>query len=355
MSSIKKGSVIGIIGGGQLGRMTAQAATKLGYKTHIYSPDKDAPAKQVCDEFTTASYEDKKMLEEFAGKVSVVTFEFENIPFETLKFLEGITLVRPNPGTLHISQNRIREKELAQSIGAKTAPYIAISGSDGISSALETMGGKAILKTAEQGYDGKGQHVIKSKKDIPDFGRFPSHGMVLEGFVDFVKEISVIVARDAEGNMVCFPPGENVHKKGILDTTKVPANISDDTATAARGIAEKLASTLDVIGLLAVEFFLLKDGSVLVNEIAPRPHNSGHWTMDGCVTSQFAQLVRAICGMELGPVDLTVNKIKMQNLIGDTINKWKNKQSDDKTRIHIYGKSETRPGRKMGHLNIVSD
>ena len=354
MTKIAAGSTIGIIGGGQLGRMSAQAAKKLGYKTHIFSPDEDAPAKQICDESTTAAYEDKGALAAFASNVAVVTFEFENIPYDTLKYIEENAIVRPNPKTLHVSQNRIREKELVKSVGAQTAPYAAVYGSDGIAESMKKMGfSKAILKTAELGYDGKGQYLITDKNDIPNIGHFPTHGMILEGFVNFTREISVIVARGVDGEMQCFPVGENVHKNGILDTTTVPPNVSDATANMAKKIAQNLAKSLEVIGLLAVEFFVLEDGSVLVNEMAPRPHNSGHWTMDGCKTSQFEQFIRAICGLPLGSVDL-IGRTQMKNLIGHDIeNANQIVKENPNARVHIYGKKEIRTGRKMGHVNFL--
>jgi len=351
---IEKGSVIGIIGGGQLGRMTAEASAKLGYKTHIYCPDPDSPAFQVSDLHTIASYEDRDSLEKFADSVDVITFEFENIPFDTLKFLEEHANVRPNPKALHITQNRVREKSFVNDIGIKTADFAAVTSLSELEEGYKKIGeGKAIIKTCELGYDGKGQARIENASQIKEIWEGSDFSnAVIEKFVPFEKEVSAIVARGEDGKSLCFPVAENMHKDGILDTSKVPANISKELEEKAKEIATKMADEMDLIGLLAVEFFVTKEGELLVNEMAPRPHNSGHWSMDGCETSQFEQFVRAVCGLEFGPVGIT-NKVEMKNLIGFDVEKSQEFIGDKQAKLHIYGKKETRKGRKMGHINFI--
>lgn len=347
---IAPGSIIGIIGGGQLGRMTALAAANLGYRTHIFTPDKASPAEQVSHRVTIAPYRDKEALQDFAKSVDVVTFEFENIPFETLKMLEKQVIVHPNPEVLHVSQNRLREKDMVAACGIGTTPYRAVHNLMTLKRAVKELGTPCILKTVEMGYDGKGQFVITADTDLKALWEEIAIGTgILEAFVKFDKEISVIVARNGKGDTAAYPPVENIHKNGILDKTIAPAAIDVVLATKATNYAHTIAKQLNLIGILAVEFFVTKNGDIWVNEIAPRPHNSGHWTMDACVTSQFEQFVRAVCGLPLGSVDVLAPAI-MQNLIGDDAHDWWKHLEDPLAKLHLYGKATARAGRKMGHV-----
>ena len=350
MSVIPPGSVIGIIGGGQLGRMTALAAANLGYRTHIFTPEKAGPAEQVSHRVTIAPYRDKKALKSFTHNVDVVTFEFENIPVETLHMLEGEVQVCPGAKALHIAQNRIREKDFITQLGIKTAPYKAIHSAEDLKTAVNELGTPSILKTVEMGYDGKGQFVIKADTDIVALWDDAAMGVgVLEAFVDFTKEASIVIARGKNGQTLAYPLVENIHRDGILHKTIAPTVIDKDIAEKAHAYAVKLAEAVELVGVMAIEFFITKAGEVLVNEIAPRPHNSGHWTMDACVTSQFEQCVRAVCGLPLGSVDILAPAV-MENLIGDDMNAWEQHLSDPTVKLHLYGKKTARPGRKMGHI-----
>jgi 5-(carboxyamino)imidazole ribonucleotide synthase len=330
---------IGILGAGQLGKMLAEAATKLGYQTHIYAPDEDHIATKVATHFTHAAYEDLDKLQAFAKSVDVITLEFENVPTAPLKTLG--TPIYPGVAVLETSQHRVREKAKAQSLGIGTAPFAAVTSQHELIAAIATIGTQGILKTCTMGYDGKGQW--KNPTELPAAGDY-----IYEGFVNFTKEISVIVARNTKGDIECFEPVENVHKNHILHTTTAPADISDQVRTKAITIATTLADALKVVGLLAVELFVTADNDVLMNEMAPRPHNSGHWTLDGCNVSQFEQAIRAVTGMPLIQPVRTASKVVMTNLIGDD-------KPDEKAGnyIHIYGKKESRPGRKMGHVTFV--
>lgn len=350
---IPPGSIIGIIGGGQLGKMAALAAANLGYKVHIFTPERNSPASHVAYKTTIAEYSNRKALKAFAENVDVITFEFENIPFNTLKFLEEVSIVRPNANSLHISQNRLREKSFVRKLSIPTADFYNINSLADLKKNLKKIG-KAILKTAELGYDGKGQYRISSVLEAESIWKSvkkPS-SLILEKFVPFQKEVSVIIARTENGKSATFPVTENVHKNGILDESTVPSAISSKTAMTAASYAKKIANELDLVGLLAIEFFVLKNGKVLFNEMAPRPHNSGHWTMDACKTSQFEQFIRAVCGLPLGSVKQT-SKVKMKNLIGNDILKWKKIVKNKNAKIHIYGKDTIKPGRKMGHINFI--
>jgi 5-(carboxyamino)imidazole ribonucleotide synthase len=347
---IKPGKVIGIIGGGQLGRMTAAAAASMGYKIHIFSNEKNSPASQLANKTTVAKYSNKSALKKFAAAVDVVTFEFENIPFESVKTLENISNVRPGWKILYITQNRIREKDFLSSIDVKTTEYQQVDNIADLKSAYKKIGPVAILKTTELGYDGKGQQLIDKNSQLDKLwrdGKFKT--AILEKLVDFKQEISVIIARGEDGISIPYMPVENIHKHGILDTTIAPARINDQLIDKAWKIADKIAAELQLIGVLCVEFFVTKDDELLVNELAPRPHNSGHWTLDACVTSQFEQLVRAVCGLPLGSSEHKSPAI-MKNLIGDDINNWHKFIKDPHAKIHIYGKNEARAGRKMGHV-----
>jgi 5-(carboxyamino)imidazole ribonucleotide synthase len=347
---IEPGATIGILGGGQLGRMTALAAIALGYRCHIFCPIKDSPAKQATSLATTAAYDNKLALGRFARSVDVVTFEFENVPADTAEFLAERKLVRPGPRALRIAQDRIKEKDFLRSIGVATAPYQRVTGLEELRGALDTIGPRAILKTIRMGYDGKGQVAIRSDSDTAAiWRRFGATEGILEGFVDFSCEISVIIARSENGKTATYVPVENQHVNHILDTTIAPARVKPEIAMRAEAIARHIAEKLDLVGLLAVEMFVTQAGDVLVNELAPRPHNSGHWTIDACYTSQFEQLVRAICGLPLGSPERHSDAM-MKNLIGSDLEKWRDAVSDPLQKIHLYGKDQALPGRKMGHV-----
>lgn len=344
------GSTIGILGDGQLGRMIALAAARLGYRCHTFADKPDSPAAQVCAASTLADYRDTKALDAFAAAVDVVTLEFENVPEESVRYLSGRVPVRPGPDVLAIAQDRMLEKDFLNSIGIPTAPYAHVTDLPTLEAAVTRIGRPCVLKTAKFGYDGKGQVAIGADTDLAAALRETNTDhAVLEGWVDFALEISVIVGRGLDGEMAAYVPVENRHVNHILDTTVVPAGVSPGIAARAGDIARKAAESLNVIGLLAVEMFVTWDGDVLVNEIAPRPHNSGHWTIDACAISQFQQLVRAICGLPLGSTERHSDAV-MKNLIGDEANQWLDLLAEPGARLHLYGKSEIRPGRKMGHV-----
>jgi 5-(carboxyamino)imidazole ribonucleotide synthase len=348
------GATIGILGGGQLGRMTALAAARLGLRTHIYSPDRDGPAAQVAFAETVADYDDEAALAHFAGSVDVVTFEFENVPDRTAELLAARVPVRPKPAILHITQERLREKDFLASVGVPTTRYLRAAQAADLVSAVQALGRPCVLKSARFGYDGKGQVLIESGTDLDEaWARMGAPVGILEGFVDFALEVSVIVARGVDGRSALYPPVENRHREHILRTTIAPANIAPEIARRAEGTAWRTAEALDLVGLLAVEMFVTKRGDVLVNELAPRPHNSGHWTIDACATSQFEQFVRAVCGLPLGSVERHSDAV-MQNLIGDEVDAWREILAEPGARLHLYGKTETRPGRKMGHVTRIT-
>lgn len=348
------GSVIGILGGGQLGRMSAMAAARLGYKVHVFSPEADGPAAQVSWKNTVAAYDDLAALEAFAKSVDVVTFEFENIPAAAAEILARQKPTRPSPRVLHITQERLREKRFLESIGVPVTAFREVKGAAELPAAVAALGTPSILKSASFGYDGKGQVRIEAGMDLDAAWTRMGGGIaILEGFVDFDCEISVIVARNPQGDVELYEPARNSHKHHILDTSKVPAGIAGKVAHAAEAIARQIASGIDLIGLLAVEMFVTRDGRVLVNELAPRPHNSGHWSIDGAITSQFEQHVRAVCGLPLGNPARHSDTV-MTNLIGDEVDGWPALLADPDVKLHLYGKAEARPGRKMGHWNRLS-
>ncbi len=351
MKIIPPGSIIGILGGGQLGRMTALAAAKLGYKTHIYAQSSDEPACKVTPFVTLGEFSDTARLKEFASKVDVVTLEWENVPLAALDAVASVCAVHPGANVLKTTQDRVLEKSFAKNLGLGVPEFRAVKDLDGLKAALKQIGAPAVLKTACGGYDGKGQAIIRKDSDAETaWAELKTDHAILEGFVKFSQEISVIVARRADGTMKAFTPVENRHKNGILDETHVPAHISLDVQKQAQHMAETLATKLGVIGLLAVEMFVTDNG-VLMNEMAPRPHNSGHWTMDFCATSQFEQLVRAICGLSLG--DTTPRQpCMMKNLIGDDAGAWEKILKEPGASLHLYGKRDAKPGRKMGHVNL---
>lgn len=350
MTTIAPGGTIGILGDGQLGRMMALAAAEMGYKVHIFGPEADSPAAQVSHRSTIAGYDDRAALDAFAADVDVVTLEFENIPTEALAYLAAKIPVRPAETVLEITQDRLLEKSFIRDQGIGTAPFADVMSLTGLQAALEKIGTPAVLKTKRLGYDGKGQVKIDSKDQAAhawqEVAGAPS---ILEGFVPFEKEISVLVARDIHGGIEAYIPVENRHKNHILDITLAPADITAATADKALDIAHILAEKLDLIGLLAIEMFVLNDGDVLVNELAPRPHNSGHWTMEACHCSQFHQIIRAVAGLPLGSATRHSNAV-MTNLVGEDANGWVEILNDPTQNLHLYGKASIRAGRKMGHV-----
>lgn len=350
---IAPGSTIGIVGGGQLGRMLASAAAAMGYKTHIYTPEKDAPASQVATKTTIGAYQDATALRVFGQSVDVVTFEFENVPSETLDMLGEVVSVRPGPNVLHTTRNRIREKDFITSCAIGTAPYRAIHSREDLMEAVAILKTPAILKTTELGYDGKGQALIRTPEEaLAAWQHLAAHEAIYEGFVDFTREASVIVARGLEGEVKCYPLVENHHRHHVLHRTLAPAEATVSLKQEAERIATTLAEKIDLVGIMAVEMFVTKDDHVLVNELAPRPHNSGHWTLDACATSQFEQHIRAICGWHLGDTAPLASS-EMINLLGDDWLSWPRYARDANAHIHLYGKTESRPGRKMGHVTVI--
>jgi 5-(carboxyamino)imidazole ribonucleotide synthase len=344
------GATIGILGGGQLGRMTALAAARLGFRCHIFATEPDSPAAQVCDRAMVADYLDGEALDRFAASVDVATFEFENIPAEAVRRVAASTPVLPRPEILEISQDRLKEKDFLRAIDISTTTYREIADATALARAMRDFAFPAVLKSARMGYDGKGQVTLTPETKPADAWRQMGGEIgILEAFVDFTCEISVIVVRGRNGAWATYPPVENQHTRHILDTTIAPARIAPEIAVRAEAIARHIAEKLDLVGLLAVEMFLTPKGDVLVNELAPRPHNSGHWTIDACATSQFEQLVRAICGLPLGSVKHHSDAI-MKNLIGDDVKKWREALGEPSAKLHLYGKHEIQPGRKMGHV-----
>tara|TARA_Y100001970_G_scaffold248983_1_gene319056 strand:+ start:8281 stop:9366 length:1086 start_codon:yes stop_codon:yes gene_type:complete len=348
------GATIGILGGGQLGRMSALAAAQLGYKCHIFSPDADAPAKEISAVQTTAPYEDIDAARQFAENVDIVTFEFENVPDATLAAISEISRVRPSVAALQVSQDRQIEKSFLNDHGVGTASWAPIIDVADIATAIATTGLPAILKTSRFGYDGKGQLRIDQESElVTSWGKIGNTPAILEGLVDFEREISVIVARSADGTTETYVPVDNVHRNHILNTTTAPSTVTDSVANEARRMAVQIVTALELVGLLAVEMFVLFNGDLLVNEIAPRPHNSGHWTIDACAVSQFEQFIRAVCGLPLGDPSRHSNAV-MTNLIGDEADTWTKLTAETGACLHLYGKMEIRPGRKMGHVTRLS-
>lgn len=351
--ALAPGSVIGILGGGQLGRMLSVAASRLGLRTHIFEPSASPPAGHVADQVTTAGYDDEAALRSFGESVDVITYEFENVPTSALDLLESIAPIRPGRNALATSQDRLHEKVFLEGLGLTVAPYANVESLDELHGAIAIIGCPSILKTRRFGYDGKGQSRLASADDASTaFEDLSGAPAVLEGFVDFDFEISAIAARSTSGTIACFDSGRNHHVNGILRTTTVPAAITDAQQQAAIEAASTILEALDYVGVLGVEFFVTSAGLV-VNEIAPRVHNSGHWTQNGCVVDQFEQHVRAVAGWELGSPTRYADVV-MQNLIGDEIDSITTRAQDPHVAVHSYGKADTKPGRKMGHVNIVS-
>ncbi len=351
---IPPGSTIGILGGGQLGRMAASAAARLGYNVHIYCPDQNSPASFVAAQTTVAAYDDQDALRDFAAAVDVVSFEFENIPAETTEFLAAMKPTRPAPHVLYLTQERLREKNFLMSINVPTTRFLEVGRAEALPQAVQALGRPCILKSASFGYDGKGQVRIDADTDLNEaWERMGADLAILEAYVDFNKEISVVIARSVDGNTAQYVAVENQHRHHILDVTIAPARVTELVAQRAEAIARHIAQELKLVGLLGVEMFVTQQGEVLVNELAPRPHNSGHWTMDACITSQFEQFVRAVCGLPLGSPERHSDAV-MKNLIGEEAYQWREILGDPGAKLHLYGKTEARPGRKMGHVNRLS-
>ncbi|HET9148754.1 MAG TPA: 5-(carboxyamino)imidazole ribonucleotide synthase [Acetobacteraceae bacterium] len=344
-------ATIGIVGGGQLGRMSALAAARLGYRCHILTPDASAPASQVSAATTLAEYENREALIRFADAVDVITFEFENVPADGLELLAARKPVRPGPDVLRISQDRIAEKSFLNGIGVATAPWAEVHSPEDLRAAIGRLGLPAVLKTTRLGYDGKGQALIRGPEDAEAaFAALEPKPLILEGFVDFAAECSVVVARGADGAVSAFDAVENRHRDHILDLTLAPAPLDPAIRDAARAIALRVAERIGLIGLLAIEFFIGGDGGVLANEIAPRPHNSGHWTIDACPASQFELHVRAVAGLPL-PEATRHSDAVMKNLVGpDDMALWPEILATPGLIPHHYGKTHTRVGRKLGHV-----
>jgi 5-(carboxyamino)imidazole ribonucleotide synthase len=347
------GATIGVMGGGQLGRMFAIAARRMGYRVHTFSPDEDTPTGQLADREVAAKYSDERAVRDFARGVDVLTFEFENIPVECIDWAAEHCVVRPAGRVLHICQHRLREKQFLASAGLPLPPFAEVNNTAELAGAAGRIGLPGVLKTAAFGYDGKGQRKLRPGDDLTEaWALFAGQTAVLEAFVDFECELSVLVARSVAGDMATFPVARNVHTDHILDVSVVP--FGDDTIERkASELAFAVAEKLDLVGLLAVEMFLTRSGDLLINELAPRPHNSGHWSFDAAVTSQFEQQLRAVCGLSLGATDI-LRPAAMANLLGDL---WMNGEPDwaaaaafPEVKIHLYGKAAARRGRKMGHL-----
>ena len=357
---ILPGSSIGILGGGQLARMLALAAKPMGYRVIVLDPDPKCPASSVVDEVIAAKFDDVTALEKLASACDVVTLEFENVPASGLAVLEARVPLHPSAKVLEIARDRILEKQFLNDIGIKTAPWAAVRVVEDLEGAIGLVGVglPAILKTATLGYDGKGQARVSTLEEAQTAFQKFGKNCVLEGLVDFEKEISVIVARSSRGEVRAFQPFENQHANGILDVTVIPANIPESLSSYAEKIALEIAAKLEVIGLLTIEMFVVGGSSVVVNELAPRPHNSGHLTIEACPTSQFEQAIRAVCGLPLGNVT-PHSPAAMVNLLGDL---WRNGTPNwnaaleiPNTKLHLYGKLEARAGRKMGHITVLSD
>ena len=347
---LPQGANIGILGGGQLGRMLAVAASRLGLKAHIFEPGANPPAGQVADQVTTASYEDEAALHRFAQSVDVITYEFENIPTSALDILEQIRPIHPGRRALAISQDRLSEKEFLTGLGLKVAPYANVTSAAEAEAAAQSIGTPSILKTRRMGYDGKGQVRLKNVSDMEQaWQAMQGAPSVLEGFINFSHEVSVIAARTSDGQVACYDPGENVHREGILHSTTVPASLSAAQRMDAVLLAGQILNALDYVGVMGVELFVTA-GGLIVNEIAPRVHNSGHWTQNGCDICQFEQHIRAVAGWPLGDGSRH-SDMRMENLIGADMDRVPELRKTNAA-LHLYGKSEVKPGRKMGHVNF---
>ena len=348
------GSTVGVMGGGQLGRMFAIAARRMGYRVHTFSPDEDTPTGQLADREVAARYDDETAVRDFARGVDVLTFEFENIPTETIAWAAEHCAVRPSGRVLHLCQHRLREKQFLAAAGLPLPAFAHVTSAEELAEAVARIGLPSVLKTASFGYDGKGQRKLSAGDDLAAaWAPFDGQSAVLEAWVPFEKEISVLVARGLDGRMATYPVCENQHANHILDVTLVPGNVSAHVAALAAKLAKCAAEALDLVGLLAVEMFLLADGEILINELAPRPHNSGHYSFDASMTSQFEQQLRAVCGLPLGSTE-SLAPCAMANLLGDVWTagepNWAAALAMPGVKLHLYGKAGPRPGRKMGHL-----
>ncbi len=347
------GATIGILGGGQLGRMTAMAAARLGYRCHVYAPEAEAPAAEVAAAHTRAAWDDEEALAAFARSVDVVTLEWENVPPETVDFLARFVPTRPDAAVLRVTRDRLEEKAALDDLGVAVARFLPVDGPEDLERALRTLGVPFLVKTRRFGYDGKGQWRVDAAGDLARVvDALAGRPAIAEAWVDFRLEVSVVTARRPDGARASFDPVHNVHEGGILRRTYAPAPIPPELAARAVAVAERVAERLGVVGLLAVEMFVTREGEILVNELAPRPHNSGHWTIDACLTSQFEQHVRAVCGLPLGsPARLF--DATMINLLGEEAADWRRWLEEPGARLHLYGKREMRPGRKMGHVTLL--
>ena len=352
------GATIGLMGSGQLGRMFAIAARRMGYRIHVYSPAKASPAGQFSDREVTGAYEDEDAVRAFARDLDVLTFEFENIPRQTIDWCAAECEVRPAGSILHTAQNRLREKDFLSGAGIPVTAYRAVRSEPELGQAIADLGTPSILKSAAFGYDGKGQRLIAQPSNVEEIWRDrPGDELILERAIDFEKEVSVIVARGLDGSVATFPVCENLHRDHILDITVVPARVSPAVEKSAAALASAVVEKMELVGLLAVEMFLQRDDTLLVNELAPRPHNSGHWSIEGCATSQFEQHVRAVCGLVLGSTEI-LRPAAMANLLGDLWTdgepNWAGALEVRGVHLHLYGKREPRPRRKMGHVTALA-
>ena len=351
--ALPPGAMIGIMGGGQLARMLALAAGQLGLKCHIFAPEADSPAFHVSAAHTIAGYHDEPALARFADAVDVVTYEFENVPVEAVRFLETRVPVRPGAKALEVAQDRLNEKTLARELGAATAEFARVNSLAELEKGRGQIGTPAILKTTRFGYDGKGQAKINTAADMAAaWAMMKGNPSILESFVAFEREVSVIAARGIDGQVAAFEVTENVHRNHILHTSTVPAEVSQELAAEAVYIAQRFLERLDYVGVMGVEFFVGRD-VIYVNEIAPRVHNSGHWTQDACVISQFEQHIRAVAGWPLGAT-VRHSDVVMTNLLGADIEQWRDLAAEPNLALHHYGKTDARPGRKMGHVNRLT-
>jgi 5-(carboxyamino)imidazole ribonucleotide synthase len=352
-SALEAGATIGILGGGQLGRMLALAAARLGFKCHVFSPSPDSPAFDVVHRVTCADYTDTEALDRFAADVDVVTYEFENVPAETATFLAARVPVLPDPKILATTQDRLAEKKFVTSLGIGTAPFADVGEAAALTPAIERIGRPAVLKTRRFGYDGKGQLTIKNGTDPQAAWReVGGQPCILEAFIPFEREVSVVAARGQDGAVECYDVTENEHRDHILKVSSVPAEVSEAGARQALQIAETIAQKFGYVGVLAVEMFVLREGGILVNEIAPRVHNSGHWTLDGASISQFEQHIRAVAGWALAK-PVRYGRVEMINLIGAEVEDYVKWLTVPGAAVHLYGKAAVRPGRKMGHVTRV--
>lgn len=356
---ILPGATLGVLGGGQLGRMFTVAAKRLGYRVVVLTDETDSPAAQLADESVVASYDDVDAASTVARKSSVITLEFENISLATVRAAAELAPCRPGPEVIEFAQDRLREKQKLQSLGIPTVPFAAAEGADEVSRAAAEVGFPCIVKTARSGYDGKGQSFLKGPQELADrLGSFDDQQYVVEGVCDFLCEFSVVAARSDSGEIVAYDPPRNEHVGGILDLSYAPSGLPAEMLDEAREIMFALLDAIDYVGVGCLEFFAAKDGKVLVNELAPRPHNSGHWTIEACPVSQFEQQVRAICGLPLGGTRRRA-AAAMANLMGDLWSdgepNWERALATTDVALHLYGKGDPRPGRKMGHLTFLAD